>query len=157
MDKQTLIKDLKGCLTFFQNSTSCLDDSDASFRPAETSLTTAEQIAHIAQSVDWFVDGAFSDKGFDMDFEGHWKDILGIGSLTEAKERVEKSFARAIEIIGQKSEEELKAPIAEGPIMGGEPRWSIVGGIVDHTAHHRGALTVYARLNGKTPQMPYQA
>lgn len=24
-----------------------------------------------------------------------------------------------------------------------------------HTAHHRGALTVYARALGKTPAMPY--
>jgi uncharacterized damage-inducible protein DinB len=39
--------------------------------------------------------------------------------------------------------------------MGGEPISSIVGAISDHTAHHRGALTVYSRLLGKTPLMPY--
>jgi uncharacterized damage-inducible protein DinB len=27
--------------------------------------------------------------------------------------------------------------------------------LIRHTAHHRGALTVYARLLGKTPLMPY--
>jgi uncharacterized damage-inducible protein DinB len=26
---------------------------------------------------------------------------------------------------------------------------------VEHTAHHRGALTVYSRLLGKVPPMPY--
>ena len=31
----------------------------------------------------------------------------------------------------------------------------IVAAMADHTSHHRGALTVYARLRGKTPAMPY--
>jgi uncharacterized damage-inducible protein DinB len=47
------------------------------------------------------------------------------------------------------------APIADGPIMGGAPRMAIFGAITDHTAHHRGALTVYARLGGAVPPMPY--
>ena len=52
------------------------------------------------------------------------------------------------------SDDELMAPIT-GEIMTGAPKISVVGGIVDHTAHHRGALAVYARLLGKIPQMPY--
>jgi uncharacterized damage-inducible protein DinB len=39
--------------------------------------------------------------------------------------------------------------------MGGEPRISILFGILEHTAHHRGALSVYTRLCGKVPLMPY--
>jgi uncharacterized damage-inducible protein DinB len=39
--------------------------------------------------------------------------------------------------------------------MGGQPRHSIIGALIDHTAHHRGALTVYARLLSKVPPMPY--
>jgi len=35
------------------------------------------------------------------------------------------------------------------------PRLVVIGAISDHTAHHRGALTVYARLLGKEPKMPY--
>jgi len=27
--------------------------------------------------------------------------------------------------------------------------------MVEHTAHHRGALTVYSRVLGKVPAMPY--
>ena len=38
--------------------------------------------------------------------------------------------------------------------MGGAPRFAIAGAITDHTAHHRGALTVYARLNQMTPPDP---
>ncbi|MCF8432232.1 MAG: DinB family protein [Melioribacteraceae bacterium] len=32
---------------------------------------------------------------------------------------------------------------------------AVVGAIADHSAHHRGALAVYARLAGKVPKMPY--
>ena len=32
---------------------------------------------------------------------------------------------------------------------------AIFSGITDHTAHHRGALTVYARVQGIVPPMPY--
>ena len=39
--------------------------------------------------------------------------------------------------------------------MGGQPIGDIVWSIVEHTAHHRGALTVYSRLLGKVPIMPY--
>jgi uncharacterized damage-inducible protein DinB len=39
--------------------------------------------------------------------------------------------------------------------MGGLPRHSVVSALMDHTAHHRGALTVYARLLGKVSPMPY--
>ena len=45
--------------------------------------------------------------------------------------------------------------IPDTRIMEGAPRLSVVSGIVDHTAHHRGSLAVYARLIGKEPLMPY--
>jgi len=35
--------------------------------------------------------------------------------------------------------------------MGGEPVSEIVWAMVDHTAHHRGALTAYSRQIGKGP------
>jgi uncharacterized damage-inducible protein DinB len=49
----------------------------------------------------------------------------------------------------------MMVPLPPGPVMGGMPRMAIVGAIQDHTAHHRGALTVYSRLCGHTPAMPY--
>ena len=47
------------------------------------------------------------------------------------------------------------SPLPPGPIMGGQPRLAIFGALTDHSAHHRGALTVYSRLLGKVPPMPY--
>jgi uncharacterized damage-inducible protein DinB len=58
--------------------------------------------------------------------------------------------------VGAKSDEELNARFPDDdPIMPGKPKRAVIGAIVEHTAHHRGALTVYTRLRGKVPPMPY--
>ena len=45
--------------------------------------------------------------------------------------------------------------MSDNPILGARPRYYLVSAITDHTAHHRGVLAVYARLLGRTPDMPY--
>jgi uncharacterized damage-inducible protein DinB len=57
--------------------------------------------------------------------------------------------------VSAKSDADLMTLLPPGPIMGGVPRMAIFGAITDHTAHHRGALTVYARVSGIVPPMPY--
>lgn len=76
-------------------------------------------------------------------------------SLSEARQRLERAFAAGRASIASHTREEWEALLPPGPIMGGMPRFAILGAIRDHTAHHRGALTVYARLLGKAPPMPY--
>src|SRR5690606_8977270 len=119
-------------------------------------MTVAQQVAHVAQTIDWFIEGAFHrPDGFDMDFENHMRPVLAISSLADARAWLDKSMANAIAEIAGKSMDELQAPLPEGPVMGGEPKLCIIGAIEEHTAHHRGALTVYARLKGLVPAMPY--
>jgi uncharacterized damage-inducible protein DinB len=118
-------------------------------------FTTAQQVAHVAQTLDWFLEGAFRPEGFDMNFEEHIKAVMAVDSLKVARDWADKSFKTFIEKIGSLSPEELMEPLPAGPVMGGAPRMVVVGACVDHTAHHRGALTVYARLQGLTPAMPY--
>jgi hypothetical protein len=81
--------------------------------------------------------------------------VAKVTSIAAAREWLAAAFARAREVIAAHGEDTWGEPIAEGPVMGGLPRFWIVGSIEDHTAHHRGALTVYSRLNGLTPSMPY--
>ena len=90
-----------------------------------------------------------------MNFEEHIRDVMKVTSLTAARAWFTKSIADAKAVIATKGDAELMAPLPDGPVMGGAPRIAIVSGINDHTAHHRGALTVYARLSGKVPPMPY--
>ncbi len=155
MDPQTCVGQLQAAKEYFDRSAKCLVEDDSTFAPTEGSMSTAQHVAHVAQTVDWFMEGAFRPEGFDMDFESMAKEIMAVSSLSAAREWLDKAFASASEITGAKSAEELAAPLPEGPIMGGLPRFVIYGAIQDHTAHHRGALTVHSRLRGYTPAMPY--
>jgi uncharacterized damage-inducible protein DinB len=152
---QQAIAELSSAEQFFNRSISNLTEDHAHFAPAEGSMTVAQQIAHTAQSIDWFMEGAFRPEGFDLDFESHAKQFMGIESLAAAKAWFTKSIADAKALIATKSDAELMAPLPPGPVMGGAPRMAIFSAITDHTAHHRGALTVYARLNKLVPPMPY--
>ena len=155
MLKEGLIKELKMSRKCILNTTECIRDADGSYAPKEGMLTLTQQVSHVAHTIHWFLDGAFSGKGFDLDFESSWGEVNKVGSLSEAFEVLDKAYANAEEVISSKSEMELMAPLPEGPIMGGAPTFAIVHGISEHTAHHRGSLAVYARLLGKEPKMPY--
>lgn len=155
MNSEMLVTDLRSTKDFWDRSTRCLTDEDASFAPVEGTWTVAQQVAHVAQTVDWFIEGAFRPEGFDTDWEKLGADVARVKSLAEARAWVDAAFGRAIEIIGARTPEELAQPLPADGIMGGAPRFSIVSAIGDHTAHHRGALTVYARLRGHVPAMPY--
>jgi uncharacterized damage-inducible protein DinB len=109
----------------------------------------------VAQTVEWFVGGAFAAEGFSLDFEKMDKEVRGVTSLAVARAWMEKACATLQETIEAKTEAEWMAGLPPGPIMGELPRIAIFNALTDHTAHHRGALTVYSRLLGKVPPMPY--
>ncbi len=155
MIKEGLLSELKTIQEFFERSTSCLDESDSGFAPKEGMYTVASHVAHTGLSVDWFIEGMFDPKGFDMNFEAHIQKASNCKSLTEARNWCSKAFANAIETIGSKTDEELQQPLPKETIMGGAPRLAVIGALSDHTAHHRGSLCVYTRLLDKVPPMPY--
>jgi len=149
----SLVQQLQASKEFFDRSTRCLTEDDSGFAPAEGLWTVAQQVAHIAQTVDWLIDGGFGS-GFDMNFEKHARETAQVTSLADARARLERAYQRAIDTVTTKSEAELAEALPENPFMKG-PRCSVIEGVIDHTAHHRGALTVYSRLRGHTPAMPY--
>ena len=112
---------------FFHRSTRCLDEGDSGFRATPETMTVAQQVAHTALTIDWLRDGMFDDN-WDMDFEKGAAAANAFTSLDAARAYTE----------------------------GQEFQWAaVINAVVDHTGHHRGALTVYARLAGKVPEMPY--
>ena len=154
MSTEGIVNELKASKEFLDRSTSVLEESDSGFAPKEGMFTAAQQIAHIAQTAEWFMEGGFG-KGFDLDFEAHIREFSKYTSLTEARAYCDRAYANAIKIIASKTMEELMEPLPDGPIMGGAPKLAIPSSIAEHTAHHRGVLTVYSRLLGKVPAMPY--
>lgn len=139
---------------FFDRSTRCLDEKDSDFTPRSEMLTVASHVAHVAQTVEWFLDGAFNPNGMAMNFEEMHVVVQNVHSLSEARAWFKRACDRAETTIGSKAAAEMEVKIT-GALMGGQPRSYILEGMTDHAAHHRGALTVYARLLGKVPPMPY--
>jgi uncharacterized damage-inducible protein DinB len=155
MNQATIHGALSAMQEYLERSTRPLEEADSSFAPKEGMFTTAGQMAHIAQTVEWFFDGAFSAGGFSMEWEKMDAQVRGCQSLTEARAWMARAFGAAHAAADGHTEAEWASPLPAGPIMGGLPRHSVVSALMDHTAHHRGALTVYARLLGKVSPMPY--
>lgn len=147
-------REFEACETFFARSTGVLAEEHSGFRATPASMTVAEQVAHVALSIEWFVEGALG-AGWDMDFEAHAREAAAFTSLAASRERLARAFANARSCFAAASAEELLGALPPGPIMGGQPRIAVSASIGEHTAHHRGALTVYARLLGLEPAMPY--
>jgi uncharacterized damage-inducible protein DinB len=155
MKLDSYVNGLRKMKAFFDKSTSLLEEGDSGFSPKPGMYTVANHVAHAAQTVDWFVNGAFGGKGFDMDFAGRDVKVRSVASLREARAWMDRAVENAVKMVGAKTLAELEEPFPRDEIMAGMAKGSIVQGIAEHTAHHRGALTVYARLLGKVPPMPY--
>lgn len=152
--KQEALASIAPIHKFFDRSTRCLGEDDSAFRPREGMLRVAEHVAQVAQVIDWFRVGALEDS-WDMDFEAAVQAVAKVTSLQEARQYLADACDRLKAALEATSEARLAEMLPDNPILPGRPRYHLIEAIVDHTAHHRGALTVYARLLGKTPDMPY--
>lgn len=146
---------LRNMKAFLDRTLGVLDEADAGFVPMPGMFSVAQQVAHVAQTCDWFLEGAFRPTGFDMDFAALEQQVRAVTSLAAARAWLDQAHERLQKALAERPLAAWQAPIAADTLMAGAPRLSIVDGLVDHTAHHRGALSVYVRLRGKTPLMPY--
>ncbi len=154
METNPLVLQLRMMQSFFNKTIENLEEADSGYKPEDGAMTVVQQVAHTAQTVDWFTDGTFDDNGYAMNFEEAMNEIFACTSLNEAKDWFNKSVEKAVDIFGSKTGDELNAPI-KGEIMAGMPRIAAVPSLADHTAHHRGSLAVYSRMLGKPAPMPY--
>ncbi len=152
--KEGLIEQLKTQETFFLNTVSCFTEEDSAFKPKDEMYTVAQHVGHTAETVDWFLEGAFGTKGFDMNFDNYEERMKKYTSFDKGVQQFKDAVANGIQRIKEAPDSELMAPIT-ADIMKGAPKMAVVGAITDHSAHHRGALAVYARMAGKVPKMPY--
>lgn len=76
-------------------------------------------------------------------------------SLAGALHAFDQTMNIVSEVFAQLTAEELRQPIPENPMQLPSAFAVLYFGIFDHAAHHRGALSQYARLLGKEPCIPY--
>ena len=82
-----------------------------------------------------------------MNFEQHMQESAHPSRWTRPSRG---SIARSIAVakyLANSTAESLAEMQPENAIMNG-PKGSVFAALVEHTAHHRGALTVYSRLSG---------
>lgn len=96
---------------FFERSTRVLEEADSGFRPQESMMTVAQQVAHTAQTLDWFIEGISRPEGFDLDFEKHAKALAALTSLAAARQMLETAYAKAIQFLRASSPEDLTRPL----------------------------------------------
>lgn len=147
--------DLRRERHYLQNILKDFKPEHGDFRPVEAMMSVAQQINHIAFTTRWFREGAFG-AGFNMDFamiEAENKRQL---TLEEAMARLDAAYDGFAAFLAGLSEADLAAPMPANPIFGEAPRLAVLAANADHTAHHRGALSVYLRLLGITPTMIYE-
>lgn len=152
--KKEALASIDSTRRFFDRSTSALEEADSAFRASAETMTVAGQFAHVAQTIDWFREGALEDR-WNMDFEAANAAAARVTSLSAARRDLAEAWERLRKAIEALPEEKLAEPMAENPILPPKPRFWLVEALVDHTGHHRGALAVYTRLLGKVPPMPY--
>ena len=151
-----VVYQLRSSREFFERTTSVFTEEHQDFAPKEGMFTVTQQVAHAADTFNWFHDALLDLKGFDMDFEAMVQRMMKIETLAEAREVFDKSHARLLALAEASSLEAFDECLpANDPIMPGAPRTSLYGATIEHTAHHRGSLAVYARLLGLKPPMPY--
>src|SRR5579885_1664840 len=95
MTKQQMLGQLAAMKEYFDRSTRVLEEADSTFAPAEGMFTAAQQVAHVAQTVEWFIAGVLAADGFDMDFERLDREVRQVTSLAAARAWMERACAAA--------------------------------------------------------------
>src|SRR3954451_8314784 len=127
MRKQEMHALLANSEEFFERSTRCLTEAESNFSPADGLFTAAQQIAHAAQTIDWFVAGMKSE--FDLDFGRHEREVREVRSIAAARQWLADAFKKARSFVEEHSEEELNGPLPPGPVMGGAPKSAVFAAI----------------------------
>jgi hypothetical protein len=101
---------IKQSLQFFSRTLSVFKEEDSGFAPDPGMFTVAQQVAHVAQTIDWFMAGGFSDQGFDLDFAAHHNAVRRHNSLQESLAWLVKAVDGAAATLATKTPEEMMAP-----------------------------------------------
>jgi uncharacterized damage-inducible protein DinB len=126
------------------------------FRPTPDMWTVAQQIRHIGRCAYWFRKGGFENH-WEMDFEGEMKEMAKPVTLKAAIAELDSEYNALIAFLESVPPAVLAEPLEPNPIFPiGVPRSIVVDSLCEHTAHHRGALSVYLRLLGIKPTMAYE-
>lgn len=126
-------------------------DEDMKLRPAEGSMTTAEQVNHICASAN-FLRGVLSEITISNDWFMKKYDVSSATAALRSLAGVMSEVESAAASVSAEMWEEVVSPWGPHFTM---TRGRLAYLMMEHEVHHAGSLHVYARLAGKVPPMLY--
>lgn len=118
------------------------------FRPHEKSMTFGELASHVVDTYNWYEATLNTEE---LDFATADYVPFQANSTEELLEAFDKNLPAVAEMLGHATDEDL---MVQWTMRAGEdvifsmPRVQVIRGmLMNHMIHHRGALSVYLRLN----------
>lgn len=166
----------------FRRTTDCFAEEHSVYRPTAGMLTVADQVLHVLNSNEYMMSGLFGpfdglgpasrwQRGFadlswlayantgDVDTHLHCSEDMRAArtSLSAALELLDRSFDMIGMMLHTMPADAFDDGLPENPLfpVDGLTVTDLLDSMLDHTAHHRGALSQYARLLGMDPKLPY--
>ena len=139
--KSTILKHLKTSRDFTLKVAEAMPEADYSFKLTPAQMSFAQQMVHLSQGLDYFIDPIVGEK------PNPAKPASLSKSDVIAFEK--KAFDHAIERVGTLTSEQIgKDYKSEEGTMSG---FDLLLGMLDHTTHHRASAEMYLRAKGITP------
>ena len=155
MNSKTAVEIITKERKFLDNILRDLKPEHGGFRPVDEMMTVSQQIKHIALTTRWFYSKALGT-GFDFaSFEEYLEEMKKPITLREALDLLNETYDESISAFEKMTGEEFDEVVKDDPMLGTFRKSDMILYNNEHTAHHRGALSVYLRLKGITPRMIY--
>jgi uncharacterized damage-inducible protein DinB len=155
MNGKEAVKLIKTERHYLQNILKDFRPEHGHFKPTEEMRTVGQQIKHITLTTKFYYETVFGS-GFTMSFQEYKEEMKKLIGLEDAIKDLDEIHNKAVSLVEDKTEEEMKAPLpSNNPMLGEGTLENVIIRNIDHTAHHRGALTVYLRLLGIKPEIIY--
>jgi uncharacterized damage-inducible protein DinB len=122
-------------------------DAELALRPGEGSMSSAELVAHIAASRN-FLRGVFAEAQPTTDL---FKIPVDATSFRALRRALAESYRDVLAALDAATEEFLEGRIAPFGPDWEMSRLDMAQLMLEHEIHHRGQLSVYARVAGKVP------
>lgn len=167
---------------FFRRTTASFRSEEGSFQPRPDMLSVNGQILHVTAAIELFLsglfvafdrfkgsrwvsfrgegeswiglDGGFADMGWTEQASLEHESDDGAKPLEAALTAFDETMSIAAAVFSQLTPEEMTSALPPNPLDLRTPQ-HVLEILLDHTAHHRGALAQYARLLGHDPSIPY--
>ena len=108
---------LRQSLQFLSRTCSVFQPEDGGYAPTPGQFSVALHVAHVAQTIDWFMAGGFGTAGFDLDFAAHQIAVRKVASLDKAFTWLARSVDQAAATLATRTQADMMVPIADRPGM----------------------------------------